>query len=77
MPIQKPIRYDRHARRRMKWRRISDSNVEETLNSPDKIESTFVGRMNAFKRIGERLIKVTYRESDNEVLVISAVDKSD
>ena len=42
-----------------------------------KIESTKEGRRNAFKAIGDRYIKVTYRELQDEILIISVVDKSD
>lgn len=77
MTFQKLVKYDRHARRRMKWRKISQAEVEQTLNKPDKTELTPEGRKNAFKAIGHRYIKVTYREFPNELLVISAVDKAD
>lgn len=75
--LKKPIKYDRHARRRMKWRRISQREVEQTLKEPDKTELTTYSRKNAFKRIESRYIKVTFRELEDEILVISAVDKSD
>lgn len=75
--MSKGLKYDRHARRRMKWRKISEQEVEATLREPDKLESTAAGRMNAFKQLGSRYIKVTYKKFSDEILVISAVDKSD
>jgi hypothetical protein len=75
--IFKPIKYDRHARRRMKWRKISKEEVELTLKKPDKTELIEKRRKNAFKSIGKRLIKITFREFPEEILVISAVEKSD
>ena len=75
--INKAIKYDRHALRRMKWRRISQSEVEQTVKEPENTERTERGRKNAFKTLGNRYIKVTYRESKDEFLIISAVDKSD
>ncbi len=45
------------------------------LVEPDKVEETISGRKNVFKKIGERYIKVTLRESNGKVLIISAVDK--
>ncbi|MDF0668376.1 MAG: DUF4258 domain-containing protein [Nitrospira sp.] len=75
--MRKPLRYDRHARRRMKWRKISEQEVEAVLSVPDKVEQTERERMNAFRRIGSRYLKVTYREFADEILIISAVDKSD
>jgi hypothetical protein len=61
----------------MKWRRISEREVEAVLSHPDKLEETGRGRINAFKRLGERLLKVSYKDLGEEVLIISAVDKSD
>ena len=75
--IEKVVKYDRHARRRMKWRRISQAEVEQTLKEPEKTELTEQGRKSAFKTIGTRYIKVTYRELKDEILIISAVDKRD
>lgn len=75
--IEKAIKYDRHARRRMEWRNISQFEVEQTLREPEKTEFTVQGRKNAFRVIGDRYIKVTYRELEGEILIISVVDKSD
>ena len=77
MHVPKRLRYDRHAKRRMKWRRISEQEVQTVLSAPDKLESTERGRTNALKRLGGRYLKVTYREFPDEILIISAVDKSD
>jgi hypothetical protein len=60
----------------MKWRNISEREVEAVFDEPDKVEQTGHGRINAFKRIGARSIKVTYKEHPHERLIISAVDKS-
>jgi len=69
------IRFDRHARRRMKWRRISEEEVYLALESPDKVEQSIRGRMNAYKLIGNRHMKVTFKEKSGETLVISVVEK--
>jgi len=73
--MTKPIVYDRHARRRMKWRKITQAEVEEVLKNPEKIEPTERGRCNAFKTVGTRYLRVTFKETDKEILVISAVYK--
>lgn len=73
---KKKIVYDRHAKRRMKWRKISTREVDAVMANPDRIESTEKGRINAIKKIKDRLIKVTYKENDI-ILIISAVDKND
>lgn len=61
----------------MKWRQISEQEVQAVLSVPDKVEPTERGRMNAFRRFGGRHLKVTYREFPDEILIISAVDKCD
>ena len=65
----KSLRFDRHARRRMKWRRISEEEVTLTLSNPDKTEQSIKGRINVYKTIGTRYIKVTYKEFSDEGLL--------
>lgn len=67
--------YSGHARRRMQWRRISEEEVMLTLSNPDKTEQSIKGRVNVYKTIGTRYIKVTYKEFSDEILIISVVDK--
>lgn len=74
--MKKAIRFDRHARRRMKWRKISEDEVNSVLNGPDKTEQSIKGRTNVYKTLGSRYIKVTYKEFSDEILIISVVDKS-
>jgi len=59
----------------MKWRKISEEEVFSVLNEPDKNESSIKGRINVYKRIGQRYLKVTYKEFVEEILIISVVDK--
>ena len=75
--MEKVISFDRHAKRRMKWRKISEAEVISVLKEPEKMEPTIYGRINVFKTMGSRYLKVTYKEFESELLVISAVDKSD
>ena len=71
------ITYDRHARRRMRWRRISQEEVESVLRDPERLETTERGRMNAFRWVGNRYLRVTFRELEPRILVISVVDRTD
>ena len=73
--MEKRVRLDRHAKRRMKWRKISEEEVRLTLSNPDKVETSIKGRINVYKTIGEKYIKVTYKELSDEILVISVVEK--
>lgn len=61
----------------MKWRKISSEEVEQAIIEPDRSEQTGKERINVFKLINNRLIKVTYKEFEGEFLVITAVVKSE
>ena len=71
------IEYTRHARRRMKWRKISESEVELTVSMPDNVEPTEKKRYNAYKMIKGKTLKVTYRKSDNRTQIITALWKGE
>jgi hypothetical protein len=55
------LRLSRHARKQMKWRGITLKDVEETIRNPDRLEESIKGRKNAFKSIGSKLLKITYK----------------
>jgi hypothetical protein len=74
--MNKTIKFYRHARRRMKWRKISEEEVLSVINEPDKRETSIKGRINLYKRIEQRYLKVTCKEFSEEILIISAVDKA-
>lgn len=61
----------------MKWRKISSEEVEQVIVGPDKLEHTEKGRVNVFKFVNNRFLKVTYREFESHFLVITAVVKSE
>jgi hypothetical protein len=71
-------RLSRHARKQMKWRRIAVKDVEETISSPDRVEESIKGRKNAFKLIGSKLLKITYKTEKNyDIIVITAMVKGE
>ena len=69
------IVFSRHAKRQMRWREITEEEVKLTLSSYDKIEDSVKGRKNALKKIGTRLIKVTFKEENNKITVITALER--
>ena len=71
------IKFSRHAGRQMKWRRIDEEQVKEAINKPDKLEDTIKGRRNAFKIMEGRLLKVTYKAENDEILVITTIVKGE
>jgi hypothetical protein len=71
------VRFSRHARRRMKWRRISEEDVVAAITRPERREITRFDRINFFARRGGRLLKVTALRSPDGWLVVSAVEKKE
>jgi hypothetical protein len=69
------MKYSRHARRQMKWRKISEDDIEKVVTSPDYFEYSVQGRINAFKMVQGRLLKITYNPEENEIIVITAMVK--
>jgi len=61
----------------MKWRLITEDDVEMVISNPDRLEDTLDERKNAFKRFGDRFLKVTYKHEDEDVIVITAMVKGD
>jgi hypothetical protein len=59
------MKFSRHARRQMKWRKISEDDIGEVVKKPDYFEYSVQGRINAFK----------YKVEDNEIIVITAMVK--
>ena len=67
----KPIRFDRHAKRRMKEREITEEEAEITIKNPEYTELSVKGRTNAFKFINGRFLRVTFKEESDYILVIT------
>lgn len=67
----KSIRFDRHAKRRMKEREVAEEEAELTIKEPEYVEPSVKGRMNAFKFIGGRFLRVTFKEESDHILVIT------
>jgi len=51
--LDKPIKFDRHVKGRMKWRRISEEEVYRTLKNSDRVEPMNLIPKNG-KQIGRR-----------------------
>ncbi len=67
----KPINYCRHARKRMKDRNVSEEEISSVVNRADYIEFDAKDRKNAYKYIGNRFIRVTFKEENDNILIIT------
>ncbi|MBI4715602.1 MAG: DUF4258 domain-containing protein [Nitrospirae bacterium] len=70
------IYLSRHARRQMKWRDVSEAEVEEVMRRPEVTEDSVKGRKNAFKHLGGKWLKVTFIEEPDRIVVVTVVDRN-
>ena len=61
----------------MKWRKITENEVKLAINEPDSLADTVKRRKNAFKIIGGRNLKITYKEEDGILTAITAMVKGE
>jgi hypothetical protein len=59
----------------MRWRRVSEAEVRESLINPDRTEPSIERRINVHKWVGGRLLKVTYVNDDSKLVVITVLEK--
>jgi len=69
--LMKPIKYDRHAKRRMRDRHVIEDEVKSAIEDADSLEQGIKGRLNAFKFINGRYLRVTFKEEPEHILVIT------
>ena len=69
------IIFSRHAKRQMKWRKITEIEVESVIDDPDTLVDTIKDRKNAFKIIDARNLKITYKHEDERLTIITAMVK--
>ncbi|MBI4338105.1 MAG: DUF4258 domain-containing protein [Chloroflexi bacterium] len=67
----KPVYLSRHASRRMQLYEITLEQVMETFMSPDSLAPTLKERYNAFRRVENRLLRVTYKEDAERMVVVT------
>lgn len=49
--------------------------VLSVLNGPDRVEPSIHERSNAYKQLGDRLLKVTYVKQGEDLAVITVIEK--
>lgn len=71
----KRIKFTRHAKNRMRWHRITEKEVELALAKPQTIEKDRAGKVNIWRKVGRRYLRVTYKEESDIKVIITAVLK--
>lgn len=70
------IHFSRHAKRQMKWRDISEQDVKVSILAPEQVVDSISDRKNAFKHIGAKWLKVTFKRDGDSITVITVIDKN-
>ncbi len=60
----------------MKWRDISEEEVRTVLANPEMVIDSIRGRKKATRTIGEKSLEVVYKEEENRVVIITAIDRT-
>ncbi len=60
----------------MKWRKISEEEVRNTVLDPENVKDSIKSRKNAFKHIGKKWLKVTFTQESDLIIIITVVDKN-
>jgi hypothetical protein len=71
------MRLSRHAQKQVKWRKITEKEIEETIINPDRLKDSIKERKNAFKLIGNRLLKITYKIENDDIIIVTAIVKGE
>jgi hypothetical protein len=69
------IRYERHARRRMRLYRVAEQEVAQVLASPDALTPAGQGRTNAWKRRGDDWLRVTFLAEGEDTVIITVTPR--
>ncbi len=67
----KHVKYSRHAKRRMSERGVNEEEAALTIDNPELMERSVKDRKNAYRFINGRFLRVTFKENDDHILVIT------
>jgi hypothetical protein len=68
----KLLKYTRHAKNGMRWRRITESEIESAVNNPDFTGSSLEGKIHAWRKLSDKYLRVTFKNELDRILIITA-----
>lgn len=68
---QKPVRFTRHARNRMRKEEVGREVVEVCIRSPESITESIKGRRNYWRRHEEGYLRVTIADEEARAVVVT------
>jgi hypothetical protein len=69
------IYFSRHARRQLKWRKISHEEVREIILHPESETAISTDKVNLFGSIAGRSLKVVIKKEKERIVVITGMVK--
>lgn len=70
-----PVKSTRHSKNRMRLHKITEFEAKAAIEHPDFVEPSEEGRLNAWKKVSEKFLRVTYKKEAKRFLVVTAVKK--
>ena len=64
--------YTKHSKVRIKQRNLKSQQIEETIIEPDKVTSSFKGRLITQKNFSGETLEVIFKKQGNNVIIITA-----
>jgi hypothetical protein len=68
---EKPLRFTRHARNRMRKEGVRSLVVETCVRGPEHVTASILGRKNLWRRHEEGYLRVTIAEEDETLVVVT------
>lgn len=75
MLLMLPVKFTRHSKNRMRLHKITKLEAQAAIEHPDFVEPSEEGRLNAWKKVSEKFLRVTYKKEAGRFLVVTAVKK--
>jgi hypothetical protein len=69
----KPLQITRHARNRMRWRRIAEEDIVDCIRKPETTRSAPSGEVNCWKVVKGRWLRVVYIEGSAAITVVTVI----
>ena len=67
----KPLRYTRHARNRIRWHALDRDLIETCVSGPDQVTPSVFGRRNYWLRFETSFLRVTIAEEGDALAVVT------
>jgi hypothetical protein len=59
----------------MKWRNGSATEIITVLEQPDREEKSTGNKINAYRLLNDRFLKVTYKREGSDIMVVTVIEK--